>query len=467
MKTIGFLSAMSLPLCTLSYAAAQDRPNIVFILADDLGWTDLGVMGSDYYETPHIDQLAAEGLLFDNAYASAANSAPSRACLMTGMYTPRHGVFTVSPSARGNSSLRKLIPIENTEEVRADFVTMAEALQQQGYTCGHVGKWHLGDDAEGTGPLSQGFSLNIAGGKAGSPYSYFYPYCNPKGTRCHVGLEQGMPGEYLTDRLTDEALKFVRDHRDGPFFLYLSHHAVHVPLKAPEQEVKRFEAKPKGTRHTNAVYAAMIAKLDESVGRVCRELDRLGIARNTLVVFFSDNGGSEPVTENAPLRGGKGTPYEGGTRVPLIFRWPGTIEAGTRTSVPVTGVDFYPTFVRLAQGKPAKELDGEDIFGLLRRPACQRDLFWHFPAYLESYQNSMKGFRATPYTAIREGDWKLIYFYETGVPELYNLRDDPGETHDLYMEMPQKARRLVRKLNKWVKDTHAPVPTELNPHYGK
>lgn len=467
MKTIGFLSAMSLPLCTLSYAAAQDRPNIVFILADDLGWTDLGVMGSDYYETPHIDQLAAEGLLFDNAYASAANSAPSRACLMTGMYTPRHGVFTVSPSARGNSSLRKLIPIENTEEVRADFVTMAEALQQQGYTCGHVGKWHLGDDAEGTGPLSQGFSLNIAGGKAGSPYSYFYPYCNPKGTLCHVGLEQGMPGEYLTDRLTDEALKFVRDHRDGPFFLYLSHHAVHVPLKAPEQEVKHFEAKPKGTRHTNAVYAAMIAKLDESVGRVCRELDRLGIARNTLVVFFSDNGGSEPVTENAPLRGGKGTPYEGGTRVPLILRWPGTIEAGTRTSIPVTGVDFYPTFVRLAQGKPAKELDGEDIFGLLRRPARQRDLFWHFPAYLESYRNSMKGFRATPYTSMREGDWKLIYFYETGVPELYNLRDDPGETRDLYMEMPQKARRLVRKLNKWVKDTHAPVPTELNPHYGK
>lgn len=444
---------------------AQVKPNIVFIMADDLGWTDLGVMGSDYYETPNIDRLAAEGLLFDNAYAAAANSAPSRACLMTGLYTPRHGVFTVSPSERGNRSLRRWIPVENTEDVRADFVTMAEAMKELGYTCGHIGKWHLGDDADGTGPLSQGFSLNVAGNRAGAPYSYFYPYCNVKHTLCHLGLDEGVKGEYLTDRLTDEALKFIRAHQKEPFFLYLSHHAVHVPLKAPEEVVRKYEQKPRGTRHTNPIYAAMIEKLDESVGRVCQELDELGIAQHTLVVFYSDNGGSEPVTDNAPLRGGKGTPYEGGTRVPLILRWPGKIEAGSRTSVPVTGVDFYPTFVRLAHGEPSGELDGEDLFGLLRHPDRQRKLFWHFPAYLESYENPSGEFRATPYSSIREGDWKLIYFYETATAELYNLRNDSGETMDISRQEEGKTKELHHQLMEWLEATHAPVPTLLNPYY--
>ena len=215
------------------------QPNIVFILADDLGWTDLGVMGSDYYETPNIDRLAAEGLLFDNAYAAAANSAPSRACMMTGMYTPRHGVYTVSPPDRGDRRLRKLVPIANTDDVRADFVTMAEALRQQGYRCGHIGKWHLGDDADGTGPLSQGFIWNVGGNRAGSPYSYFYPYCLPDKKKCHLGLEEGTPGEYLTDRLTDEAVSFIKSHKEGPFFLHLSHHAVHTALQAPAAVVDK------------------------------------------------------------------------------------------------------------------------------------------------------------------------------------------------------------------------------------
>jgi len=225
---------------------AQQKPNVVFIMADDLGWNDLGVTGSDYYETPNIDRLASQGMMFSNAYSSAANSAPSRACLMSGVYTPRHGVFTVGTSERGDKNKRKLIPIHNTEDLRADFVTMSEALQKSGYRCGHIGKWHLGDDADGTGPLSQGFVLNIAGGRAGTPYSYFYPYCNQKGD-CHVGLEKGKPEEYLTDRLTDEAIQFMKESAGKqPFFLYLSHHAVHVPLKAPKELIAKYEKNPRG-----------------------------------------------------------------------------------------------------------------------------------------------------------------------------------------------------------------------------
>lgn len=232
-------ATLALSVHSIALQAKVTQPNIVFIMADDLGWTDLGVTGSDFYETPNIDRLASQGMLFTNAYAAAANSAPSRACFMTGMYTPRHGVFTVNPPDRGDKAKRKLIPIPNNEDVCADFVTMAEALQANGYQCGHVGKWHLGDDKEGTGPLSQGFIFNIAGERAGTPYSYFYPYCNPKKKKCHLGLDEGTPGEYLTDRLTTEAIGFMKEHKEQPFFLYLAHHAVHTPLRAPQQLIDK------------------------------------------------------------------------------------------------------------------------------------------------------------------------------------------------------------------------------------
>lgn len=460
-----FLSTVLFCMAGMQQAVASDRPNIVFILADDLGWTDLGVMGSDYYQTPNIDRLASEGLLFDNAYAAAANSAPSRACMMTGMYTPRHGVFTVSPPDRGDRMKRKLIPCPNTDDVRADFVTMAEALQQQGYQCGHIGKWHLGDDRDGTGPLSQGFIHNVGGNRAGSPYSYFYPYCLSDKSKCHLGLDEGVMGEYLTDRLTDEAVSFIRSHKEGPFFLHLSHHAVHTALQAPDSLVEKYRNLPSGKYHTNVVYAAMIEKLDDSVGKVCAVLEELGIAGNTLVVFYSDNGGSEPVTDNYPLNGGKGMPYEGGSRVPLIFRWPGKIEGGSRTSVPVTGVDFYPTFVHLAQGVVTSELDGEDIFEAVDDSRYNRDLFWHFPAYLESYADGGQGFRSRPYSSIRSGDWKLILNYEDRSTELYNLKEDLGETDNLSAVNPEKREELYRKLQEWIEKTNAPVPTEQNPYF--
>ena len=450
------------------YAADQDKPNIVFILADDLGWNDLGYMGSDYYESPNIDRLAAEGMVFTNAYAAAANSAPSRACFMSGMYTPRHGIYTVSPSDRGDKTKRKLIPIPNTEDLRADFVTLGEALKAQGYTCGHVGKWHLGDDADGTGPLSQGFDLNIAGSRAGAPYSYFYPYCNKKKGACHIGLEQGKEGEYLTDRLTDEAIKYMVSAAKGdkPFFLYMSHHAVHTPIKAPADLVAKYEQKPKGRYHTNAVYAAMIESLDNSVGRLLNTLDSLGIAENTLVVFTSDNGGSEPVTDNFMLRGGKGMPYEGGIKVPMIVKWPGKTQPGSKSEEVVCNIDFYPTFLNIVGGSNPS-LDGVDISGLFegKEKLKDRDLFWHFPAYLQAYEQDGPAFRATPYTIIRSGKWKLIYYYETGSSELFDLSLDPKEEKDLSEKYPAVVKQLRNRLMKWIDETEAPIPDQLNPDY--
>lgn len=447
----------------------KERPNIVFIMADDLGWNDLGYTGSDYYETPCIDRLSQEGMIFTNAYAAAANSAPSRACFMSGMYTPRHGIFTVSPSARGDKKKRKLIPIKNTEDLRAEFVTLGEALKAQGYTCGHVGKWHLGDDSDGTGPLSQGFDLNIAGCRAGTPYSYFYPYCNPK-KGCHPGLDEGRKGEYLTDRLTDEAIKFMvsSTEADKPFFLYMAHHAVHTPLKAPAELIEKYKNKEKGRYHTNPVYAAMVESLDRSVGKLCATLDSLGIADNTIVVFTSDNGGSEPITDNFMLRGGKGMPYEGGIRVPLIVRWPGHARPGSQCDVAVNGIDFYPTLVSLVGGKADCSLDGTDISCLIEGAETDwndRDLFWHFPAYLEAYKKGGAAFRATPFSIIRSGEWKLIYFYETGKAELYNLDRDIMETEDVADKYPLVADKMLKKLKKWIADTNAPVPTRKNPEY--
>lgn len=447
--------------------AQEEQPNIVFIMADDLGWNDLGVMGSDYYETPNIDKLASEGVLFDNAYAAAANSAPSRACFMTGLYTPRHKVYTVSSSERGDKTKRKLIPIMNTEDVRTDFVTLGEALKQQGYACGHIGKWHLGSDLDGsrTGPLSQGFDYNIAGDRAGAPYSYFYPYCKKKG--CHLGLDEGEEGEYLTDRLTDEAIKFMgKQKKEKPFFLYMAHHAVHTPLKAPQALIEKYQKKAKGRYQTNPVYAAMVENLDWNVGRLCHALDSLGVSDRTLVIFFSDNGGSEPVTDNFQLRGGKGTPYEGGSRVPFIMKYPNKLPAGTVVSDPVIGVDFYPTLVTLAGGIPAKSLDGKDIFDLLKVPTPQsRDLFWHFPAYLQGYHGLGSDFRATPYSTIRSGDWKLIYYYEDKSMELFNLKEDRMEKQNLVGVKPEKAQEMFRKLVAWLKKTHADIPKQLNPAY--
>ena len=427
--------------------SSAGRPNIVFILIDDMGWTDLGFMGSRYYETPRIDALASEGVVFKQAYSNAPNCAPTRASLMSGQYTPRHGVYTVGTPERGPARRRKLIPTPNTTELGTEHVTIAEALKPAGYTCACLGKWHLGTQAPYR-PQDRGFDVVY-----------------DRSRRGHYADD----GQYLTDRLTDESVKFVKACRDKPFFLYLSHHAVHTPIQAKPELVRKYERKAPAGGHKNPKYAAMIESVDQSVGRVLDTLDDLGLARNTAVFFFSDNGGYANATALEPLRGSKGMLYEGGIRVPAIVRWPGRAGAGRVCDVPIIGTDFYPTILEIARvPKPTGyTLDGESLVPLLRETgALKRDaIFWHFPAYLEPYNEKQWPWRITPAGAIRQGDWKLIEFFEDGRLELYNIREDIGETNDVAGAMPEKAEELHAKLANWRQRVKAPVPRRLNPEF--
>ncbi len=442
-------------------SANTSKPNIVFFLIDDLGWRDLRFMGSQYYETPNIDRLAAQGMVFTDAYANAPNCAPSRACLMSGQYPPRHGIYTVGTSERGQSKNRQLIPTPNKTVLDPSIETLAESLQRGGYTTGFVGKWHLGS-SEHTRPEGQGFDVNAGGNRAGHPRSYFSPYKNPN-------LADGPKGEYLTDRLTDEALGFIRRNQDQPFFLYFNHYAVHTPIQAPEALTAKYQRKTPDGDQKNPEYAAMIESVDRSVGRVMQILDEMKLAERTLVVFFSDNGGHGAITSNAPLRGSKGMLYEGGIREPLIVRWPGRTQPGVRCSVPVIGTDFYPTLLE-ATGTPPpanQTLDGESLIPLFHgERSLKRDaIFWHFPAYLEPYTSHQGLWRTTPTGAVRKGDWKLIEFFEDGRLELYNLKDDLSETNNLASTRKDKVLELHETMKQWRRDTQAPVPTTLNPNY--
>lgn len=449
--------------CNTSVKEEQQArpPNIVFILADDLGWRDLGCMGSRFYETPYIDQLAAQGMLFTNAYANAPNCAPTRACILSGQYGPRHGVYTVGAADRGDKNHQKLIPPVNKTVLDTGFVTLAEVLQEGGYVCASVGKWHLGTDPE-NGPLSQGFNVNKGGNHAGHPTSYFSPYDNPD-------LPDGPEGEYLTDRLTEEALGFMETHQNEPFFLYFPHYAVHTPIQGKDSLTARFSQKEAVDDQDNAAYAAMIASLDESVGRMMEKLETLGLMENTLVVFSSDNGGHGVITSNTPLRGAKGMMYEGGIRVPLILHWPGQIAPNTTSEVPVISTDFFPTFLEVAgiEKPEGKILDGESLLPIaLQQGSLEREsIFWHFPAYLPPYSAADGIFRTTPVGAIRKGDFKLIEFFEDGQLELYNLREDIGEQNDLSETLPEKREELWNEMKAWREAVDALVPTQLNPDY--
>ncbi len=438
-------------------ATNPSKLNIVFFLIDDLGWTDLGCMGSDFYETPNIDRLASQGMLFTHAYSNGPNCAPSRASLLSGQYTPRHGIFTVGDPARDRHAYRKLEPIANKTVLDPRFVTVAEALKTNGYVTAAMGKWHLGDD-----PRTQGFDVNIAGCKWGSPSGggYHSPYHYPN-------LVNDQPGEYLTDRLTVEACKFIEQNRDRPFFLYLAHYAVHVPLQGKKELVAKYKAKAPGRHHKNPVYAAMIESVDDSVGAVLKKLDELGLTDRTVVFFTSDNGGAGGSTSNAPLRGAKGMLYEGGIRVPLLVKWPGVVKPGSRCDVPVIGVDFYPTLLEITGTPRPKDytLDGLSLVPLLTGKGGfpERAIYWHFPCYLQGSGNSP--FRTTPAGAIRVGDWKLIEFFEDGRLELYNTRTDIGETNNLASQMPEKLKELHERLVQWREKVHAPIPTTPNPRY--
>jgi arylsulfatase A-like enzyme len=468
-----FLAAAALSFAGSEPVRARDRrpsgkPNIVFILADDLGWTDVACFGSRYYETPNIDRLAAQGMRFTSAYTCGPNCAPTRAALMSGQYGPRTGVYTVGTGARGEARYRKLLPVPNVTQLPLDKVTVAEALRAHGYATAMFGKWHLGNGPR-YHPARRGFDEAIV--SAGRHFDFI---TNPK--------VEVAPGTYLADFLTDRAVDFIARHRDRPFFLYLPHFAVHVPHQAKKEMVEKFKAKKGVAGHDDPVYAAMIYSLDQSVGRILAKLDELKLADNTVVIFSSDNGGvggyaaagvaaARSATNNAPLRGGKGMLYEGGIRVPWVVRWPGVVRPGTTCDEPIASIDLYPTLLEAAGATPRRGhvLDGVSTLPLLRsagKASLKREaLYWHFPGYLEAGQKA-GSWRTTPAGAVRSGDWKLIEFFEDGRVELYNLRKDLGEKTDLARQMPEQARKLHQMLRSWRQAVHAPMPRP-NPDFGK
>lgn len=443
-----------------AHAASPTKPNIFFILADDLGYTDVACYGSKYYETPNIDRLAAQGIRFTSGQTCGPNCQPTRAALISGQYGPRTGVYTVGSIDRFDWRSRSLRPVDNVEKLPLDKITIAQSLKKAGYATALFGKWHLGDDAAHH-PASRGFDEALT-----SMGRHFDFVTNPK--------TDYPPGTYLADFLTDKAVDFVRRHKDQPFFLCLHHFAVHSPHEAKTNLIARFKPKPPAGGHHDPTYAAMIASVDESVGRIVALLDELKLAENTFLIFTSDNGGvggyvregirqGNDITDNAPLRGGKGMLYEGGVRVPYIFRWPGRIPAGTTCAAPITSVDLFPTLLEVAgAAAPAHyPLDGTSYLKLFTgggQAALPRDaVFWHFPGYLGTGAGS---WRTTPAGAIRSGDWKLIEFFEDGRLELYNLREDLGETNNLAAKLPDKAKELHAKLVAWRKEIGAPMPTK-------
>ena len=448
----------------------QDAPpNIIIVFVDDLGWADVGANGSAFYETPHIDRLAAEGMRFTDGYAGAAICSPSRAALQTGRYPARLGITDWIRASFQNDawqpgspiadfapdSTKRLFTPRNFPYLPHDEITLAEMLKEAGYATAHIGKWHLGPEA--WWPEAQGYDENDGGNDFGQPPSYFDPYENER-VKGIPNLVARHEGEYLTDREGDEAVDFIRRHPDQPFFLHLAHYAVHTPIQAKDSLTQKYEAKtkPDETEQTNAEYAAMVESVDDAVGDVLAVLDSLGITENTLVLFTSDNGGLEPVTDNAPLRSGKGFPYEGGIRVPFIAWWPEQIEAGTTSDEPVMGIDVFPTLAEIArQPLPdGRSIDGVSLAPVLLEGADldRDDLFWYFPHYRYN--------QVGPYAIVRSGDWKLIrYFdgepYGVGEAELFNLADDLGEENDLAAQRPEKVQELEEKLEAWLTDVEA------------
>ena len=438
------------------------RPNILLVYIDDLGWKDVGFMGSDFYETPHLDRLAAGGMVFSNAYAGAANCAPSRACLLSGQYSPRHEIYNVGTTARGRSQHRRLKHIPGTSTLRPDIKTWAQCARDAGYVTATMGKWHLSNS-----PLPFGFDINIAGTQAGGPPRGYFP---PHGKA--PGLTAAPESEYLTDRLSDEAARFISANQTKPWLLYLTHFAVHTPLQAKPEDVALYEAKPPGKLHDHTTMAGMIKSVDDGIGKLVATLRSLDLLENTAIIFYSDNGGYGPATSMAPLKGYKGTYYEGGIRVPFCIHWPEVVKSGSRCKDPITAVDILPTFCEMtgAELPSDQPVDGTSLVPLFKGDRIgARALFWHFPAYLQSYQRTDEQadplFRSRPCSIIRAGDWKLHEYFEDGRLELYKLSEDIGESRNLAQSNPKKAQELRAQLEAWRTRTDAPVPSEPNPDF--
>lgn len=469
-----FVSIAALSVITDVMAKEPQRPNVLFILADDFGWNDLGCMGSKYYETPNLDNIAENGVKFTNAYATCQVSSPSRASIMTGKYTPRHGITDWIGEKSGEDwrtmkRHSKLLPADYKWNLSLDEYTLAECMKDNGYTTFMAGKWHLGD--EGSWPEDHGFMINKGGCDWGGPKNgYFSPYGNPR-------LDDGPDGENLSIRLGMETADFmkehVKEHSDKPFFIYLSFYAVHGPIQTTEKNWSYFRNKaekmgikengfevdrtlPVRQVQDNPVYAGLIKDMDDAIGIVMNELNRLGLDKNTLVIFTSDNGGVTSgdaySTSLLPLRGGKGRQWEGGIRVPLLMQYP-DCNKGSICNVPVIGTDYFPTILDYAglELHPEQHKDGISILPILKDNVVpKRPLFWHYPHY-----GNQGG---EPSSIIRKDDWKLIYYYETGNCELYNLSIDISESEPLNAQYPQKLSELKNELFKWLDGIDAIKP---------
>ncbi len=448
-----FLGAMGA--AGMAAAFQQKRPNVIFLLVDDLGWRDFGCYGNTFHETPNIDRMASEGVRFTNAYAACPVCSPTRASIMTGKYPARLHLTDWIPG-RKQWPAAKVITPEFEQQLPLAEVTVAEALKPLGYRTASIGKWHLG--TEPFWPDKQGFDLNVAGTQRGSPASYFGPFDLPN-------LKGGTRDDYITEKLSDAADKFIEESASkAPFFLYFPEFAVHIPLQARQAAVEKYRARLGGKDFPNPIYAAMVESTDQALGRLRATLARLKMADNTVIIMTGDNGGlrfegerKQPVTDNSPLRAGKGHLYEGGIREPLLVYWPGVTKAGQVIDTPVCSVDYLPTIAAMA-GARSPRVDGVSIAGLLRgQGAPKREaLYWHYPHY--SNQGGVPG------GAVRKGDWKLIEFYEDGRLELFNLKDDPGERRNLVKKEPKKAAELHALLKRWRTEVKASMPAP-NPNY--
>ncbi len=462
------LLTIRLLICLLLLAASQAalakaptpaRLNIIVLLADDMGWNGPSCYGSDLHRTPNLDQLAKRGMKFTNAYAACTVCSPTRAAMMTGKYPAR---LHLTDWIAGQNRPWEILSIPDwNKRLELSETTIAEALKKVGYRTAHVGKWHLG--SEGHMPQHQGFEINVGGTLRGSPSGgYFLPN--------KMNLPEAKQGEYLTDHLTTQALKIIDNWQDEPFFLHFAYYTVHTPIQGKPDLVRQYQARVRpGATHTNATYAAMFHSLDESVGRIVKKLNELKIADRTVILFTSDNGGltqrlgkKTSITDNAPLRRGKGAAYEGGVRVPMIAYWPGVTKAGSSCDTPVMTIDFFPTIMQITAAgpgrKPQNKVDGKSFVPLLQgKPGISRDaLFWHYPHYHAGGDH--------PYGAIRNGNWKLIEFYHDQSIELYDLDKDIGEAKNLATREPEMAQRLRGQLQNWRRSVAAQMPTR-NPRY--
>ncbi|MDA0282330.1 MAG: sulfatase [Planctomycetota bacterium] len=472
MKTLLLFAVGTFATCVV----AAERPNVLFILADDLGWRDLSVEGSTFYESPNIDRIARSGMRFTQGYAGCQVCSPSRASIMLGKTPARHGITDWIGAAEGTAWNRntRLLPAKYVHALPSEDTSLAESFQEAGYRTFFAGKWHLGD--KGSFPEDHGFEINVGGHHRGSPPGgFFAPYNNPK-------MTDGPAGESLPLRLGRETAKFIDGHAKEPFFAYLSFYSVHAPIQSTKHLWAKYRDKasklptpdhrfivdrtsPVRQVQDHPVYAGMIEAMDDAVGIALAALDRNGLTDNTIIVFTSDNGGVSAgdgkATSNLPLRGGKGRQWEGGIREPYHISWPGVVAPGSTCDVPVTGADFFPTLLAMTgqNARPEQHVDGVNLVPLLKGGSiANRPLFWHYPHY-----GNQGG---EPSAIIRDGDWKLIHYYEDGRDELYNLAADAGEQTDVAAANTERATALRHRLDMWLAETGAQMPVP-NPKFSE